>query len=155
MASIRSALFVTIRVEISGYLTQKVPPKPQQTSLSRHLDQRQALDAGQELPRLRLDAELTQAGAAVVVGRGRGKLRRDLAHAHDVDQEAHQLVAAARAAADRALLHRRVVVEQLGQMEPQHPGAGARTAPRHSRSRPELGDQVASDPPRRPGDRRS
>ena len=34
MASIRSTLLVTMRVEISGYLTQNVPPKPQQTSLS-------------------------------------------------------------------------------------------------------------------------
>ena len=39
----------TIRVEISGYLTQKVPPKPQQTSLSSISTQRQPVDAGQEL----------------------------------------------------------------------------------------------------------
>ena len=49
VASMWPALFDTIRVEISGYLTQNVPPKPQQTSLSSISTQRQALDAGQQL----------------------------------------------------------------------------------------------------------
>src|SRR3546814_7326953 len=34
LARMKSALAVTILLEISGYFTQKVPPKPQQTSAS-------------------------------------------------------------------------------------------------------------------------
>ena len=34
VASISAVLSLTILVEISGYLTQNVPPKPQQTSAS-------------------------------------------------------------------------------------------------------------------------
>ena len=45
------------------YLTAKVPPKPQQTSGFRHLDQFEPLDPREQLARLALNAELAQAGA--------------------------------------------------------------------------------------------
>ena len=55
-------------------------------------DQLQALDAGQKPPRLRLDAELAQARAGIVIGDRSVVARRDLLDAHDVDQEADQFV---------------------------------------------------------------
>ena len=44
-------------LEMSGYFTQNVPPKPQQTSRLGHLAQLQPLDAGEQPPRLRLHPE--------------------------------------------------------------------------------------------------
>ena len=55
-------------------------------------DQLQALDSGQKPPRLRLDPELAQARAGIVIGDGSLIARRDLLDAHDVDQEADQFV---------------------------------------------------------------
>ena len=55
-------------------------------------DQLQALDSGQKPPRLRLDAELAQTCAGIVIGDGSLIARRDLLDAHDVDQEADQFV---------------------------------------------------------------
>ena len=62
VASTSSALPSTIFSEISGYLTQNKPPKPQQTRRPQLL-QRQSGDAGEQGARLRLYAQLTQAGA--------------------------------------------------------------------------------------------
>ena len=91
----------------------------------RHLGELEAAHAGEEAARLALHLELAQAGAGVVVGGGDGGRRVDRLHAHDVREEAHQLVAARRQLL-RPRAHRRVVGEQLGVVLDQHPAAGAR-----------------------------
>ena len=48
LASTQAAFSETILLEISGYFTQKVPPKPQQTSASVQLLQAYALEAAPE-----------------------------------------------------------------------------------------------------------
>ena len=68
----------TMALEISGYFTQKVPPKPQQTSGDVHLAQAEALHRAEQLARLVLDAELAQARAGIVIGDDAVVARRDL-----------------------------------------------------------------------------
>ena len=75
--SIAAALSSTMRLEISGYLTQKVPPKPQQVSApgsSHELEPRHAL---QQAARLLLDRQLAQARAGVVIGHRAVEARLD------------------------------------------------------------------------------
>ena len=69
VAAMSAALSATILSEISGYLTQNVPPKPQHTSGARQLAEAQPRDRGKQQPRLRLDAELAQPGTGIVIGR--------------------------------------------------------------------------------------
>ena len=59
----------TMALEMSGYFTQNVPPKPQQTSASSQLVERQALRPCASSRRgWLLDAELAQARAGIVIG---------------------------------------------------------------------------------------
>ena len=69
----------TMAFEISGYFTQKVPPKPQQTSgVFISLSVRPSTEREQPA-RLLLDAELAQARAGIVIGDGAVVARGDLA----------------------------------------------------------------------------
>ena len=101
----RAALSSTILVEISGYLTQNVPPKPQQTSASGSSASSRPRNAREQPARLALDAELAQARAGIVIGGARRQLGRDRLDAADVDQEGGQLEGARRELA-RPLAHR-------------------------------------------------
>jgi hypothetical protein len=74
--------------------------------------------------RVEISGYLAQARAAVVVGGGGREAGIDLAHPHDVDQEAHELVAAP-GELGGLLPQRRLVVEQLREMQAHHAGAGA------------------------------
>ena len=115
----------TMALEISGYFTQNVPPKPQQTSGDFISLQAEALHRAEQLARLLLDAELAQARAGIVIGDDAVVARRDLGDAQHVDQERHQLVAAAGQVLGPRL-HRRIVVEQAGIVMAQHAAARAR-----------------------------
>ena len=57
-----------------------------------HLDEGQALHAGEQLARLGPDAELAQARAGIVIGDGAVEGGLDLGDAEHVDQEARELV---------------------------------------------------------------
>ena len=96
MAAMSADFSPTMAFEISGYFTQKVPPKPQQTSGVFISRRREALHRAEQAARLLLDAELAQARAGIVIGDGAVVARGDLGHAQHVDQEGHQLVAARR-----------------------------------------------------------
>ena len=67
--SIAAAFSSTIALEIAGYLTQNVPPKPQQTSLpsSGRISSPATAASSRAAGR---NVQLAQAGAAVVVGAG-------------------------------------------------------------------------------------
>ncbi len=88
------------------------------------LDQAEAFDAGEQLARLVMHAELAQARAGIVIGGDAGKARRDAGHAELVDQEARQLAAFGREGGglDR---HVRLVGEQFRVVFGEHAGAGA------------------------------
>ena len=73
MASIICAFSSTIALEMAGYFTQNVPPKPQHVVLPFQRSQRQTVDASKEPTWLGFDAKLAQAGATIVVRRGGGQ----------------------------------------------------------------------------------
>ena len=68
--SMLSVFFSTMALEMSGYLTQNVPPKPQQTSASCISTSLSPSTEASSRARLRLDAELAQPRAGIVIGDG-------------------------------------------------------------------------------------
>ena len=90
-----SAVFSrTIWSEISGYLTQKVPPKPQQISAPGSSVQFQSGDAVEQLPRLGFHPQFAQARAGIVIGDLAAEAGGNAGHAADIHQEGNQLVRA-------------------------------------------------------------
>ena len=90
-----------------------------------HLEQRQPVDAGQQLARLALDLELAQARSSC---RGRWPSPASRAATSRTPMTSTRKLTSSwqRPASSAARsLHRRIVVEQLRQMQAQHPGAGA------------------------------
>ncbi len=120
-----SVFFSTMALEMSGYFTQNVPPKPQQTSGSCISTSLTPSIEESSRARLRLDAELAQARAGIVIGDGVVKPGRNAGRAAHVDQEADQLVHLG-GKGNGARLPLRIALEQAGIVLLQHAGAGAR-----------------------------
>ncbi|NJL50876.1 MAG: N-acetylmuramoyl-L-alanine amidase, partial [Blastochloris sp.] len=77
-----------------------------------------------EPARLSLHLHLAQGGTAVVVGDGAAELRAHRGHAPHIDQKRHQLVGPL-GNRPGPPGPRRVILQQLGVMGPDHPAAGA------------------------------
>jgi hypothetical protein len=119
---------------MSGYLTQKVPPKPQQTSsfISR-FDTPSTI--GEQLARLRLDAEFAQARAGVVIGGLAVECRvRPLSPSarRRGSSTSSKVLAAKRLRAPDAPAG--VAGEEFGIVLHHHAAAGARRQRRHNRN---------------------
>ena len=78
-----------------GYLTQKVPPKPQQTSASVISRSDTPSTEARSLRGSVLDAEFAQARAGVVIGGACRELRLDPLDLHHAGEEGHELMRAA------------------------------------------------------------
>ncbi len=89
-----------------------------------HLLQLYARQRAQQASRLHFHAELTQPGAAVVVGEPTGEVAVGALQFQHIDQERREFVSALRQPLD-AREHRRLVAKQLGVMRPDHPRARA------------------------------
>ena len=102
----------TMALEMSGYLTQNVPPKPQQTSASGSSSSFSPATESSSRRGCALDAELAQARAGVVVG---DACRRSAASTavmpQHVDEEADQLEGLARRSASARGFQRGVAGE--------------------------------------------
>ena len=118
----RRSFRATIAFESSPYLVANSAAEAAADLRVGQFDQLQPLDAREQPPRLRLDAELAQARAGIVIGDRSVIARRDLLDAHDVDQEADQFV---RLCGETLGLRRevRLAGEQFGIMLDQHAAA--------------------------------
>ena len=91
VATMARTLSDTMRTEISGYFTQKVPPKSAADFRIRHFGNIGS-DRPEQPSRLFFDAELAQAGATVVIGDRAGDIPRLQAFdTDDISEEADQL----------------------------------------------------------------
>ena len=125
VAAMFAAFFSTMALEISGYFTQNVPPKPQHTSESRISTRRTPCTVPSKPAGLRVHAEFAQARTGVVIGNRAAEMRLDVLDLQHVDEKGHQLKRLrGECVGTRAPV--RVAGEQFRIMRLQHAGAGAR-----------------------------
>ena len=95
------ALSAPIAIEVSEFLTAKVPPKPQHSVALGQLAQVDVAHRPQQLQRPVADPEHPQRVAGRVVGHRVREGRPDVGHAEHVDEELAQLVGARPGLRDR------------------------------------------------------